>query len=311
MTEERITEAVDDIVNDVGDEVDVSRDDVESKLNKLVGEYTLPLDEAKRSVINDLIGDSDVDRADMQSADGVTLVNEINEDEEWINVEVTFDEEWEPRSDSIAQVGLVGDASGRNKFVSFETSDLPELEVGESYRLESVVTDEYEGDYSIKLNSETEIIQLDEDIEVGDDKEVIEGALVNIRDGEGLIKRCPEDDCTRTVGSGSCQEHGDVDGAEDLRVIANIDDGEEVTAVVFDREQTEALTGITLDEAQEIAEDVMDMGAVLREFASDIRGEFYRIEGADVGDYFLVDGFEEVSNTAPDVEETLVKARSI
>ncbi|EMA48886.1 replication factor A [Halococcus thailandensis JCM 13552] len=43
---------------------------------------------------------------------------------------------------------------------SWVNSDLPDLEEGETYRFESVVTDEYEGRYSVKLTSETEIEQL-------------------------------------------------------------------------------------------------------------------------------------------------------
>ena len=85
----------------------------------------------------------------------------IDSEGQWIDVLVEVDQLWEPYAESMSQVGLVGDSTGRTKFVAFETSELPALEEGASYRLSNVVTDEYEGDYSIKLNSQTEIERLD------------------------------------------------------------------------------------------------------------------------------------------------------
>ena len=85
----------------------------------------------------------------------------IDSEGQWIDVLVEVDQLWEPYAESMSQVGLVTDSTGRTKFVAFETSELPALEEGASYRLSNVVTDEYEGDYSIKLNSQTEIERLD------------------------------------------------------------------------------------------------------------------------------------------------------
>ena len=84
----------------------------------------------------------------------------IDSDGQWLDVLVTVDQLWEPNHESMAQVGLVQDSTGKMKFISFETSELPEVEEGASYRLSNVVTDEYDGDYSIKLNSQTEIERL-------------------------------------------------------------------------------------------------------------------------------------------------------
>ncbi|EMA56296.1 hypothetical protein [Halococcus thailandensis] len=100
------------------------------------------------------------DRLAADVANAVALET-IDSEGQWIDVLVTVDQLWEPYAESMAQVGLVADSTGRMKFVAFETSELPELERGASYHLSNVVTDEYEGDYSIKLNSQTEIEQLD------------------------------------------------------------------------------------------------------------------------------------------------------
>jgi replication factor A1 len=96
------------------------------------------------------------------AADGDTAValGTIDSADNWIDIKAEVDQLWEPSTDSIAQAGLLSSRSGSIKFISWVASDLPELEEGETYRLENVVTDEYEGRYSVKLTSETEIEQL-------------------------------------------------------------------------------------------------------------------------------------------------------
>jgi len=214
---------------------------------------------------------------------------------------------WEPRSDSISQVGLVGDESGRIKFVAFETSELEALDEGKSYKLSNVVTDEYQGDYSIKLNRTTTITELDEDIEVGDSTTTVEGALVDVQSGSGLIKRCPEEGCTRVLQNGRCSEHGEVEGEFDLRIKAVLDDGHEVHDVIFNREATEELTGIELEAAKQQAMDALDTSVVADEIRADILGQYYRVTGPTLGRYVLANEFEQLqSPTATDEIRTRV-----
>ncbi len=217
---------------------------------------------------------------------------------------------WEPRSESVAQVGLLGDDSGRMKFIAFTTSELPELEEGKSYALGNVVTDEYQGNFSVKLNRTTSITELDEEIEVGDDSTSVEGALVDIQSGSGLIKRCPEEGCTRVLQNGRCSEHGSVEGEFDLRIKAVVDDGDEVHEVIFNREMTEELTGIELDEAKQMAMDALDTTIVEEEMRGDLVGFYYRVTGPTLGRYVLANEVERLSEPA-DAEELLIKARSM
>jgi replication factor A1 len=292
------------------DHLEVDPAEIESRLENLVDEYRVPLEEARRSVTNSYLDDAGLDRDELAPG-GATRVQvaDIDEDEQWVDLRVTLVDLWEPRSDSIAQVGLLGDESGTIKFVAFETSDLPALSEGQSYALSNVVTDEYEGRYSVKLNRTTQITELDESVEVGDDADTVEGALVDIQSGSGLIKRCPEDDCTRVLQNGRCSEHGQVDGAFDLRIKGVLDDGETVTEVIFDREATERLTGTTLEEAKDLAMDALDTTVVAEEMADDVLGRYYRVTGPTFGRYVLVDEFEEPGPV--DVESALVEARSI
>lgn len=237
-------------------------------------------------------------------------IGDIDTPEQWVNLTGKVTQLWEPRSESVAQVGLLGDPTGTTKFTKWAASDLSELEEGGVYRLENVVTDEYEGQFSVKLNRTTTIEERDEDIEVGDDSTTVEGALVDIQRGSGLIKRCPEEECTRVLQNGRCSEHGEVEGEFDLRVKAVIDDGETVHETIFNQEATEELAGITLEEAKEMAMDALDTTVVADEIRAEVLGSYYRVEGPTFRRYVLANEFEKLGGPT-DAEETLIKARSL
>ncbi|GGC52491.1 replication factor A [Haloferax sulfurifontis] len=302
-----------EIADQFSDHLDVSADEVEERLESLVTEYRVPVDEARRSVVNSYLDEAGIERDELAGGAGgneQTLLNDIDEDEKWVDVRAKVVELWKPRSESVAQVGLLGDDSGRMKFIAFTTSGLPELEEGKSYALGNVVTDEYQGNFSVKLNRTTSITELDEEIEVGDDSTSVEGALVDIQSGSGLIKRCPEEGCTRVLQNGRCSEHGSVEGEFDLRIKAVVDDGEEVHEVIFNREMTEELTGIELDEAKQMAMDALDTTIVEEEMRGDLVGFYYRVTGPTLGRYVLANEVERLSEPA-DAEELLIKARSM
>jgi len=302
-----------EIHDQFSDQLDITVEEVQDRLETLVDEYKVPADEARRSVVSTYLDEAGMDRDQLGGGSGgnaSVLVGEIDEDEQWVDLRVQVADLWEPRSDAVSQVGLLGDESGTIKFVAFETSDLPELEEGASYALGNVVTDEYEGNYSVKLNRTTSITALDEDVEVGDDATKVEGALVDIQDGSGLVKRCPEEDCTRVLQNGRCNEHGEVDGEYDLRIKGVLDDGESVTEVIFDEEATTELTGIGLDEAIDMAKDALDTEVVVEEMREGILGRYYRVRGPTFGRYVLADETERLDDPV-DAEATLIKARSI
>jgi replication factor A1 len=293
------------------DHIDVSVEEIEAQLDTLVNEYRVPIEEARRSVTSTYLDEAGLDRDEIAPGGSQQmLVGDIDDDEQWVDLEVKVADLWDPQHESIAQVGLLGDESGTIKFVAFATSDLERLEEGNSYALENVVTDEYQGNYSVKLNRTTTITELDEEIEVGDDSTEIEGALVDLQSGSGLIKRCPNDDCTRVLQNGRCSEHGQVDGQFDLRVKAVIDDGDTVQEVIFDEDATEELVDISLAEAKQMAQDALDTTVVEEEIRAKIPGRYYHIEGPMFGRYVLADEFTEQTGT-PDAEATLIRARSI
>jgi replication factor A1 len=294
------------------DQLEVSVDEIEERLDTLVNEYKVPVSEARRSVTNTYLDEAGMERDDLGGGGGNEQVQlaDVDAPEEWVDITAKVVELWEPRSDAVAQVGLLGDETGTIKFTKWSKSDLPTLDEGGVYHLRNVVTDEYQGRFSVKLNRTTVVEELDEDIEVGDDDVTVEGALVDIQSGSGLIKRCPEEDCTRVLQNGRCNEHGEVDGEFDLRIKGVLDDGETVHEVLFDREGTEDLTGIALEEAKDMAMDALDTSVVADEMRADVLGRYYRVSGPTFGRYVLVDEMERLSDPA-DPEAVLIKARSI
>ncbi|NIB99664.1 replication factor A [Halobacterium sp. R2-5] len=307
-----LSDTATEIHDEFSEHVDATVDDVEERLQKLVSEYKVPLDEARRSVENHYLDEAGLDRDDLAGGGGneTVQVEDVDEPEQWVDLTAKVVELWEPRSDSVGQVGLLGDPTGTIKFTKWAKSDLQDLQEGQTYRLGNVVTDEYQGRYSVKLNRTTSIQEVDEDFDVGDNEDVVEGALVDIQSGSGLIKRCPEEDCTRVLQNGRCNEHGEVEGEFDLRIKGVLDDGRDVHEVIFDEEATEALTGIGLEEAKQMAKDALDTTVVADEMRETVLGSYYRVTGPTFGRYVLANDTEQLDEPA-DPEAVLIKARSM
>jgi replication factor A1 len=302
-----------DVHEQFSDHIDINVDDVEERLQTLVGEYKVPVDEARRSVTSHYLDEAGMERDALGGGSGSNdhvQVADVEEDERWIDVTAKVVDLWDPRSDAVAQVGLLGDESGTIKFTAFASSDLPKLDEDAVYDLGNLVTDEYQGSYSVKLNRTTTIEKRDTDLEVGDDSTTVEGALVAMQAGSGLIKRCPEDDCTRVLQNGRCSEHGEVEGEFDLRIKGVLDDGTDAHEVIFDRETTEAVTDISLEEAKDMAMDALDTTVVADEIRDLVIGDYYRVSGPTFGRYVLADDVEALTEPV-DPTAVLSRARSM
>lgn len=85
---------------------------------------------------------------------------------------------------------------------------------------------------------------------------LVSGVVVDIREGSGLILRCPK--CKRVVQKNLCRLHGSVNPEPDLRIKAVVDDGEGVLTVIMNRTITESITGISLNNAMRRAKEMMN-----------------------------------------------------
>lgn len=231
-------------------------------------------------------------------------VAEINEPGKWVDLRVKVAQLWETNSEAISQSGLVGDETGSIKFVKWVKADLPDLEEGKSYRLKNLVTDEFQGRFSVKMNRTSQIEPLDVDVEIGSIAAEFSGALVDVQKGSGLIKRCPV--CKRSLAKGVCSEHGKVDGTYDLRIKAVLDDGRRVQDLLVNRETTERLLYLTLEEAKQMAMEALDHEVVRSLIESKLMGRYYSVTGPRIDRYLLVESITELPPaSATQVEELI------
>jgi len=281
-------------------EGEITRQAIEQRLDELIA-HQVPVDEAVRTVVRGVMRDTGLEWSDLPaelatlagySTDSPferTMLGDVAEADQWVDLVAEVVELWAPRSEKIAQVGLLGDESGRLKFVKWKSANLPELAEGETYRFQNVVTDEYQGRYSVSLNSASAIELSEEAVNTAAEGVTIGGAIVALQEGSGLIKRCPESDCTRVLSGERCAEHGDVEGEFDLRIKAVVDDGSRSINAVFDAEATTAASGLSMADAQAMAMDALDTSVVVDELVERVLGRPYRLTGPIVGEYFLVD----------------------
>ncbi len=243
-----------------------------------------------------------------KAAQQVTVV-EINEPGLWVDLKVKVAQLWETNSEAISQSGLVGDETGTIKFVKWVKADLPDLEDGKSYLLKNLVTDEFQGRFSVKLNRTSQIEPLDVDVEIGSIAAEFSGALVDVQKGSGLIKRCPV--CRRSLAKGVCNEHGKVDGTYDLRIKAVLDDGSRVQDVLINRETTERLVNLTLEEAKQMAMEALDHEVVRSLIESKLMGRYYSITGPRIDRYLLVESINEIPPVSLTQVDELIAAMEV
>jgi replication factor A1 len=112
----------------------------------------------------------------------------------------------------------------------------------------------------------------------------VRGVVIEVREGSGLIMRCPE--CKRALQKGMCKLHGRVEGFPDLRVKAVLDDGSGAVSVVMGRELTEKLLDTTLDESMAKAKEKMNFDAVKDDIDERLTMKILTASGAVTSDQY-------------------------
>ena len=188
--------------------------------------------------------------------------------------------------------GVLGDDSGRLPFTDWEPHD--GIETGASVRIEETFVREFRGAPSVNISEFSTVTPLSDPVSVTEDAPQMSvvaavesggqfdvqlvGNIIQIRDGSGLIERCPE--CSRVVQNGQCRSHGTVEGEDDLRTKAILDDGTGTVTVILDDELTERIYGGDLEDAREHARDAMDKTVVADRIADRVVGREYVVRGS-------------------------------
>ncbi|ERH12654.1 MAG: replication factor A [halophilic archaeon J07HB67] len=192
--------------------------------------------------------------------------------------------------------GVLADETARLPFTDWQPR--PEVAEGAQLRLEDVYVREFRGVPSVNLTEFTTVAPADvtvsdeaprlsvrEAVDTGGMYDVtVVGNVLEVRDGSGLIQRCPE--CGRLVQNDQCRSHGRVDPEDDLRVKAIVDDGTDTVTAILGTELTKEIYGGTLEDALDAARDAMDREVVADEIAADLEGREFRVRGhLSVDDY--------------------------
>ncbi|MDO9516999.1 MAG: hypothetical protein Q7J10_03010 [Methanosarcinaceae archaeon] len=276
--------------------VDVDPSEVSTKLEQLVTEYHVPQKEAVFTVSKMLAKDHGIELKAQATTD--VNVKEVLEmpSGQWVSVPVKVSRLFENTHASVKQTGVVGDETGTVSFIIGSRANVPTLEEGKCYFFENVVTGIFNERPQLSVNKASKITPLDTDMEIHDYTTIIEGAIVDIQNGSGLIKRCPQ--CKRMLSKGACNQHGRVDGVYDLRIKAVLDDGKVTNTLLLNREITEQLTGISLDDAIVLAADALDAGVISDRIKQMIIGRYYKVEVSPIGRFQNVCSIESVTGTA-------------
>ena len=178
--------------------------------------------------------------------------------------------------------GVLADETGKSQFSAWKDFALKE---GEVVRIEGAYVKAWRGIPQLSFDERAAVARLKPDAlppaekiqesprmwiedlaERGGGVDVtVRGILIDLREGSGLVYRCPE--CRRVLRRGACRIHGEVKGEADLRVKAVLDDGSGALTAVFDRELTEALLDKTMEACIAQAKDAMSVDVVRDELA--------------------------------------------
>lgn len=111
---------------------------------------------------------------------------------------------------------------------------------------------------------------------------IFEGTAIQIRNGSGLIFRCPN--CRRVLQDGVCQVHGEVEGVPDLRIKAVIDDGTGAINTIIGKALTEKVLDKDIKKCLKEVRAKMDKGIIGKQIESVLEAMPVRIRGNLVSD---------------------------
>jgi replication factor A1 len=186
--------------------------------------------------------------------------------------------------------GIIADEETKLPFTSWIF--YPELAVGNTIEVKNGYVRSFRGVPTLNINEGSKIIKLARNIEfkekIGSRIEdviekdgaydiVVEGNLLSIRPGSGLINRCPR--CSRVIQKGMCRAHGKVDEKADMRIKAIIDDGTGAMTLVLDSRLTQNICGIGIEEAKNLARTAMSQKAVEEEIKRKLQGRRFAARG--------------------------------
>ncbi len=265
------------IIEELNRALGVDRDTLERELTLLIVDFKVPVEEARRSIIKKHAKDDAApgpaeagaggraagaaDRSPIRllkdlrnGATGITILANV--------IEPRYREITTSRGNTTVINGMLEDSTAKVHFTAW--MDSPALFSGRAVLARNVYVNSFHGMPSVNFGERSALEEFGApvpgyamrrrsiaDLAEGDgayDIEV-EGDVVSIRPGSGVIDRCPA--CSRVMQKGQCRAHGRAEGVKDLRIKAILDDGTGSLICVLDRTLTRAVLGADLEMALE------------------------------------------------------------
>lgn len=164
--------------------------------------------------------------------------------------------------------GIIADETGKAQFTSWHDFKLKEKDV---IRITGGYVKSWKGIPQLTFDEKAAVKKLDKNKILKKDLQVskmpifalvekrgaidveVEGTILEIRPGSGIIMRCPQ--CNRTIKNNECVVHKKVEGKIDLRLKLVVDDGTGSVSSVLNKELTEKILGKTLEECKDLNEN--------------------------------------------------------
>jgi replication factor A1 len=190
--------------------------------------------------------------------------------------------------------GMIADDTKKLRFTVW--SAFP-YSIGDVVRIRGAYVKDWRGIPQLNFDERAEIERLDDvdfDIETsprllaedlsgaGATDVEVAGTILEVREGSGLITRCPV--CNRALSDGSCSMHGEQTGFPDLRAKVVLDDGTGVLFAVLNTEITEELLCMGVAECEKRYSQ--DEKRILELLEKKLLGKMYRMKGNVIRDDF-------------------------
>jgi replication factor A1 len=215
--------------------------------------------------------------------------------------------------------GILADETGKTQFSAWHDFGLKK---GDAIKVEGAYVKSWRGMPQVGFDERSELTKLKKDalpplkellkesVYAIDDlytmggtvDAAVQGVILDIREGSGLIFRCPE--CRRATQKGICRIHGEVEVNPDLRVKAVVDDGSGAVTAIIGTELTEKILGKKVKEAKKIAEEKMDPSVISDELKELLLAKPIQVRGNATLDDF---GLTMIVNDLDDIEVDIEK----
>jgi replication factor A1 len=224
--------------------------------------------------------------------------------------------------------GILADSSGKIAFTAWSDFKLKEDEV---IKVDGAYIRTWRGVPKLNFDERMEVIRCPQDslppkeklnlekvtridmiLELGGGMDIsIEGTILDIKEGSGLILRCPE--CKRVLRNDECMVHGTQTGVADLRVKAVVDDGSGAIMTVLNTDLASEILGKSVEECETQVRDQgpEQLNEIFEEFNEKLLLHPWRFKGNvttdDYGAMMICSELDQLVLT----EEVQVRAKEI